>query len=210
VTGTARRGLPAAVVFDLGNVLIRWDPHPAVAAGMGEEEAARFLAADDFDFAAWNHLQDEGRTWEVAEAEVARTHPHWHGHATAYRRHFEHSLTGALEQNVSVLRALHAAGVPVFALTNWSSELFPHARERYAFLELFDDIVVSGDEGLAKPDPAVFELLRRRVGHALEECVFIDDSPANVAAARDAGLDSILFDDSTDLRAELVRRGLPA
>ena len=200
---------PSAVVFDLGNVLIRWDPHPAVAAGMGEEEAARFLSAEDFDFAAWNHRQDEGRTWEVAEAEVARTHPHWHGHATAYRRHFEHSLTGALEQNVSLLRALHAAGVPVFALTNWSSELFPHARERFEFLGLFDDIIVSGDEGLAKPDPEVFQLLRQRIGHPLQECVFVDDSPANVEAARVAGLDAILFDDTTDLGAELSRRGLP-
>jgi 2-haloacid dehalogenase len=206
VTTAAR---PAAVVFDLGNVLIRWNPHPAVAAGMGEEEATRFLSAEDFDFAAWNHRQDEGRTWEVAEDEVARTHPHWHGHASAYRKHFEHSLTGALEQNVSLLRALHRAEVPVFALTNWSSELFPHARERYDFLELFEDIVVSGDEGLAKPDPAVFDLLRQRIGRPLEECVFIDDSPVNVEAARGAGLDAILFDDTTDLRDELSRRGLP-
>ncbi len=201
--------VPAAVVFDLGNVLIRWDPHPAIAAGVGEQEAARFLSAEDFDFAAWNHRQDEGRTWAEAEAEVADAHPHWHEHATAYRANFGHSLTGALESNVSVLRALHAAGVPVFALTNWSSELFPHARERFDFLALFDDILVSGDEGLAKPDPAVFDLLRRRIGHELEECVFVDDSAANVAAARAAGLDAVHFEDTTDLRAELARRGLP-
>jgi 2-haloacid dehalogenase len=200
---------PAAVVFDLGNVLIGWDPRPAIAAGVGDSEAARFLSAEDFDFLAWNHVQDEGRTWAEAEAEVARSHPHWHGHATAYRRHFGESLTGALEHNVALLREIHAAGVPVFALTNWSAELFPHARERYDFLRLFDDILVSGEEGLAKPDPEVFELLRRRVGHPLEECVFIDDSPANVAAARAAGLDAVLFEDGTDLRAELARRGLP-
>ena len=209
MTQATHRETPAAVVFDLGNVLIRWDPHPAVAAGMGEEEATQFLTADDFDFAAWNHLQDEGRTWELAEAEVARTHPHWHGHATAYRKHFEHSLLGALEQNVSLLRALHAAGVPVFALTNWSSEMFPHARERYDFLALFDDIVVSGDEGLAKPDPAVFDVLRRRIGRPLEDCLFIDDSRVNIQAARAAGLDAVLFEDTTDLREELRRRGLP-
>src|SRR3954453_22542052 len=105
---------PAAVVFDLGNVLIRWDPYPALAAGVGAEEAARFLAAEDFDFAAWNHRQDAGRRWADAEAELLRTHPHWHEHASAYRTPFAASLSGAVDENVAVLRDLHAADVPVF------------------------------------------------------------------------------------------------
>lgn len=207
---TTVRGRPTAVVFDLGNVLIRWDPHPAVAAAMGDTEAARFLGADDFDFLAWNHVQDSGRTWGEAEDEVSRTHPHWHEHATAYRTHFGLSLTGALEENVAVLRDLHATGVPVFALTNWSAELFPHALERFAFLGLFADIVVSGAEGLAKPDPAVFDVLRHRVGRPLDECVFVDDSAANVAAASQVGMDAIRFTgDDPPLRAQLRSRGLP-
>ena len=197
-----------AVIFDLGNVLIRWDPHPAVAVAVGEHEATRFLAADDFDFLAWNHLQDSGRRWETAEAEVARTHPHWHPHATAYRAHFGHSLLGPIEENVAVLRDLHAAGVPVFALTNWSDELFPHALERFDFLALFADIVVSGAEGFAKPDPAVFEVLRRRIGRPLAGCVFVDDSAANVAAAEQAGLNAIRFT-GAPLRPQLRARGLP-
>src|SRR4051794_20001604 len=160
---------PSAVVFDLGNVLIRWDPHPAVAAGVGDEEAARFLAAEDFDFGAWNHEQDAGRPWDDAEQELDRTHPHWSEHAAAYRANFEHSLRGPLEDNVAVLEDLHRAGVPVFALTNWSAELFPVALERFGFLALFDDIVVSGAEQVAKPDAEVFEVLRRRVGRPLEE-----------------------------------------
>jgi 2-haloacid dehalogenase len=199
---------PAAVVFDLGNVLIRWDPLPALTVGVGEAEAARFLAAEDFDFAAWNHVQDSGRGWADAEAEVERTHPHWHRHARAYRAHFAHSLTGPVEDNVALLEDLHAAGVRLFALTNWSAELFPQALERFGFLSLFEDIVVSGDEGVAKPDPAIFTLLQERVGLPLEECVFIDDSAANVAAAAAAGLDAIRFAPGTDLRAQLVYRGL--
>jgi 2-haloacid dehalogenase len=203
------RTAPTAVVFDLGNVLVRWDPRPAVARGVGDQEAARFLAADDFDFLAWNHVQDAGRRWSDAELELSRTHPHWHRHAVAYRVNFADSLLGAVDANVAVLRDLHAAAVPVFALTNWSDELFPYALDRFDFLGLFDDIVVSGAEGVAKPDPEVFAVLRGRVGRPLSECVFVDDSLANVAAASDAGLDALLYDEDTDLRAQLRSRGLP-
>jgi 2-haloacid dehalogenase len=200
---------PEMVVFDLGNVLIRWDPHPAVARGVGAEEATRFLSAEDFDFLAWNHLQDAGREWPVAEDAVARSHPHWHEHALAYRAHFGESLVGAVDENVAVLRDLHAAGVALTALTNWSAELFPQALDRFDFLGLFDDIVVSGAEGVAKPDPAVFAVLRERVGRPLDRCVFVDDSAANVAAAAAAGLDAIHFDGEMPLRPQLRTRGLP-
>jgi 2-haloacid dehalogenase len=200
---------PTTVVFDLGNVLIRWDPHPAVARGVGADEATLFLAAEDFDFLAWNHVQDSGGRWAEAEEAVGRTHPHWHEHALAYRANFGESLVGPIDANVEVLRDLHEAGVPVFALTNWSDELFPHALERFDFLGLFEDIVVSGTVGLAKPDPAVFTLLAERIGRPLADCVFVDDSPANVAAAANAGMDAIRFTDDEPLRPQLRSRGLP-
>jgi 2-haloacid dehalogenase len=198
-----------AVVFDVGNVLIRWDPHPAVAAAVGDDEAARFLAAADFDFRAWNHAQDAGRPWSEAETEATRSHPHWREHILAYRAHFARSLLGPVESSVAVLEELHEHGVPLFALTNWSAELFPLAREQYGFLSLFDDIVVSGAEAVAKPAPEIFEILARRIGHPLDRCVFIDDSPANVEAATRAGLDAILFTDTGHLRDDLRARGLP-
>jgi len=200
---------PAAVVFDLGNVLIAWDPVAAIAQAVGQDEAQRFVADEAFGFQAWNHRQDEGRTWVDAEAEAAAAHPHWAHHARAYRTHFAHSLVGALPDTEVILRELHAAGIPLFALTNWSGELFPIARERFDFLHLFEDIVVSGDEGVAKPDPRIFAILRDRVGRPLQECVFVDDSPRNVAAAREAGLDAIVFTDTGHLRDDLRARGLP-
>ena len=201
--------VPTAVVFDLGNVLIRWDPRPAIAAAVGPAEADRFLTADDFDFGRWNATQDAGRPFAEAEDEVAASHPHWAAHVRGYRPHFARSLTGSLDDTVAVLRDLHAAAVPLYALTNWSAETFPLARDRFDFLDLFDDIVVSGAEGVAKPDPAIFALLRERVGRPLEECVFVDDGPRNVAAAAEAGMDAIRFTDTGHLRSDLRDRGLP-
>lgn len=198
-----------AVVFDLGNVLIRWDPHPAIAAGVGPAEATRFLTADDFDFGTWNREQDAGRPWEQAEAAVAASHPHWREHAAAYRTHFARSIEHQIDDSVTILHELHSAGVPLFALTNWSGELFPVARARYPFLRLFEDIVISGDERVAKPDPKIFGILQRRVGRPLQHCVYVDDSSANVDAARGAGLDAVLFSDTGHLRADLTARGLP-
>ena len=202
------RTTPAAVVFDLGNVLIGWDPHPAVAAAMGPDEATRFMSADDFDFSAYNHEQDLGRPWDEAEAALSRSHPHWHEHAIAYRTHFDLSLS-ELGDNVAVLRDLHGAGVRLHALTNWSQELFPRALERFDFLQLFETIVVSGEERVAKPDAQVFALLERRIGQPLTDCVFIDDNPKNVEAARAAGLDAVHLTEQVSLRAELRARGLP-
>jgi 2-haloacid dehalogenase len=200
---------PEAVVFDLGNVLIDWDPHPAIAAAVGDAEATRFLTADDFDFGAWNHEQDAGRPFEDSEeAAVART-PHWREHILAYRANFDRSLQRGIAPTVDVLRDLHAAGIRVFALTNWSAELFPVARRRFDFLALFEDIVVSGEEKLAKPDPRIFELLALRTGVPPEACVFVDDKPENVEAARVAGMDGIVFVDDGSLRAQLRDRGLP-
>jgi 2-haloacid dehalogenase len=209
MTADSRDATPAGVVFDLGNVLIDWDPHPAIAAGVGEEEARRFLAADDFDFTAWNHGPDSGGTWADAEAAVRRDHPHWLEHALAYRANFPASMLGEVEGTVGIVRDLHEHGVPVFGLTNWSQELYPHAPARFEFLTLLDDVVVSGTEGVAKPDPRIYELLRERTGLPLERLVFVDDKQSNVDGAAALGMDAILFTDASALRAQLRGRGLP-
>jgi len=200
---------PVGVVFDLGNVLIDWDPYAAIAAGVGADEARRFLAAADFDFMAFNHGPDSGGDWTEAEAEVERTHPHWAAHARAYRRHFTESLRGEVPGTVDLVRELHAAGIPMWGLTNWSHELYPHAPATFAFLELLDDVVVSGTEGVAKPDPRIFEIVRVRTGHDLSRLVFVDDRADNVAAAAAAGMDGVLFTGADQLRADLRVRGLP-
>ena len=198
---------PTGVVWDLGNVLIDWDPTAAVAAGVGDEEARRFLAS--FDFREWNHGPDAGGSWENAEAWLDAEHPHWSAHGRAYRTHFAKSLLGEVPGSVDLVRELHAAGIPQWGLTNWSAELYPHAPATFDFLALLEDVVVSGVEGVAKPDPAVYELLVARTGHALTELVFVDDRADNVAAAADSGLHALLFTDADRLRTDLRRRGLP-
>jgi 2-haloacid dehalogenase len=201
--------MSAGLVWDLGNVLIDWDPVAAVAAGVGEAEARRFMEAADFDFMAFNHGPDAGGSWDEAEDAVRRSHPHWVEHALAYRANFELSLVGEVPGTVDLLRELHAAGIPQWGLTNWSHELWPHAPERFEFLSLLEDVVVSGTEGVAKPDPAIFALTAERAGLPPERLVFVDDKELNVEAARAAGMDGIVFTGADELRLLLRERGLP-
>ena len=197
------------VVFDLGNVLIDWDPSAAIAACVGPVEARRFLDADDFDFMAWNHGPDSGGSWDDAEADVRRTHPHWVDHALAYRAHFAASLLGEVPGAVDVVRDLHAAGIPLIGLTNWSDELYPHAPRQFPFLELLGDVVVSGTVGAAKPDRRAYEIAAERLGLPLDRLVFVDDKQLNVDAAAALGMDAIRFTDAAALRTEPRSRGLP-
>lgn len=197
----------SAVVWDFGNVLISWDPFPAVAAGVGEAEAHRFF--EEFDFQSWNYACDAGGTWAEAMRQLEEENPHWLRHGRAYVDNFPLSLVGPVPGTHELVRELHAAGVRQLGLTNWSHELYPHAPETYDVVGLLDDVVVSGTEKLAKPDPAIYRLVGERAGAPLERLVFVDDSPANVAAASELGMRAIRFTDADSLRVELRAAGLP-
>ena len=200
---------PAGVVLDLGNVLIDWQPALAIAAGVGAVEAERFLTAEDFDFLAWNHLQDAGRPWAEGVAEVRRTHPHWAAHAAAYLEHFPASLS-EVPGTIDVVRDLRAAGLPLVGLTNWSDELYyPHAAGRFEVLALLDDVVVSGEVKVAKPDPRAYLIAAERAGLPVERLAFVDDRQTNVDAAVALGMHGVLFTDAATLRADLRALGLP-
>ena len=197
---------PDAVVFDLGGVLIRWDPRHLYRQLMPEDEIDAFL--DEVGFHAWNHEQDAGAAWGPAVEEHAALFPHRRELLAAYPARFPDSLDGPVEGTVAILAELHAAGTRLVALTNWSAELFPHAEAAFEFLALFEGIVVSGREGVAKPDPAVFDLLLSRYDLDPARTVFVDDSPANVAAAAAAGLQALAFTGPDQLRRDLSRLGL--
>ena len=196
----------STVVFDLGGVLIDWDPRYLYRRLMPEDEVEAFL--DEIGFAAWNHAQDAGRSWADAVAAHAVLHPQRRELIEAYPQRFVDTLGGPITATVAILEELHSAGVRLLALSNWSAETFQVARGEYAFLDRFDGIVVSGEERVTKPDPRIFAILLER--HQLEaaDTVFIDDSPANIAAARAAGLVTIRYESPGRLRDRLTQVGL--
>lgn len=196
------------VVFDLGGVLIDWDPRYLYRSMLGsDDQVETFL--EEIDFAAWNHAQDAGaRPWAEAVAALGDRFPHRRELIAAYPERFGETLAGPIDGSVAVLRELHARGVPLLALTNWSAETFPVARARFGFLDLFDGIVVSGEEGVAKPDPEVFARLVGRYTLDPAATVLVDDREDNVTAARAAGLQGLLFTGPDRLRRDLSRLGL--
>jgi 2-haloacid dehalogenase len=196
----------STVIFDLGAVVLQWAPHLPYEQVLPADEVPGFMAR--IDFWNWNRAHDAGQLFEVGERDLIEKFPDSAVAVRAYREHFPHALTGMVEGTGAVIAELQQAGVRLLALTNWSAETFPHARQRFGLLERFDDIVVSGTELLAKPDPELFRLVCRR--HQLDptSCVFVDDSPANVAAAAALGITAVQFSDATRLRAELVDLGL--
>ena len=197
------------VVFDLGGVVVLWDPVPAVAAVVGKKRAEHFVHGREFDFAAWNHAQDSGRSWSDAEAAATSSHPELAEEIAAYRPNFALSLQGLVPGMAGILRTLHDRGVRLVALTNWSAETIHHGPEAFPeVFALFDDIVVSGAECVAKPDRQIFQILARRLRHPIDGVVYVDDNLRNVDAARAAGMDAVRFTDAPTLRGELQGRGL--
>ena len=195
------------VVFDLGGVLIDWNPRHLYRQLFDDEAAMeRFLA--EVCHTAWNEEQDRGRTFAEAIEEAAGRFPEERALIEAYHQRWGEMLAGPIEGSVAVLAELKEAGHELHALTNWSVETFPIARERYAFLDWFGSILVSGEERLIKPDPRIFELLLERIGRTAEACVYIDDNPKNAAAAAALGFDAVHFRSPAQLRADLTRLGV--
>lgn len=197
------------MVFDLGGVLIDWDPRYLYRRLLAsEEEVERFLGT--VCTPEWNRAQDAGRSWAEAVDTLAARHPDQAGLIAAYRDRWPEMIAGPFEETVRVLADLRAAGVALYALTNWSAETFPVAQRRFDFLRWFEGTVVSGQEQLVKPDPRLYRLLAQRHGLDLRHSVFIDDTPANVVAARELGMLGLDFVDAERLRADLTAHGLLA
>jgi 2-haloacid dehalogenase len=202
-------GRAPVIVFDLGGVLIDWNPRHLYRKLFDDEAAMeRFLSeVCNHD---WNLCQDAGRPFAEAVAELAERHPEQRPLIEAYWRRWPEMIAGPIDDAVLVLVELRRAGLELHALTNWSAETFWVARERFEFLTWFRSIPVSAEIGLVKPDPRIFGLLLERIGCTAGGCLYIDDNPANVAAARALGFDVIHFQDGRRLRAEMAARGLAA
>lgn len=206
---TAPPAPPTTVVLDLGNVLVRWEPERAWAH-LDPADVAAFRA--EVDFRAWNLAMDAGRSGADAVADLEASAPQ-HAHVgRAYVERFLDTLAGPVPGTRAVVEELDAAGVRLLALTNWSDELFERAGavlEDVVGLSTFEDVVVSGRERLAKPDPALFRRVLERFGLDAGATTFVDDSPANVEAAAALGMRAVLFTGADALREDLAGMGLP-
>jgi 2-haloacid dehalogenase len=196
------------VIFDIGGVLLDWDPRHLYRKLIDDPgELADFLAR--ICTTEWHHAHDLGVPTLESCRELAREHP---GHAElimAWAERGEEMIAGQIDGTVEVLADLSQAGVPCLMLSNMEAETFPLRRERFAFMRYFDGCVVSGIEGIAKPDPAIIKLLLTRYRLDPARTVLIDDNPDNITMAEQAGLKAIRFADPGQLRGDLRALGLP-
>ena len=198
---------PSVVVFDLGGVLLDWDPRYLYRKLLPDEEAVeQFLTS--VCTLDWNAKQDLGRSVAEAVAELNALHPNKIELIHAYYDRWYDSIGSTIEGCVDLLERLHEEGVRLYGLTNWPADTFPAARQRYEFLTRFHDIIVSGEVKVGKPDPRVFELLFRRCGFRPEDSVFIDDLIENIEVARSLGMHGIHFQSPDQVETELKKLGL--
>lgn len=196
----------STVVFDLGNVLVDWDPYLVFADRMSRDEWQEF--AETADFPALNLLADGGTPLHEVVALATQKHP-YHGELIGqYFDGFDRSLNGAIPGMVEIVEELLTGGVRLLGLTNWSAETFHHAAASAPVIERLEAVMVSGREGLAKPDPRIFAHLRDTFALSPAETVFVDDSPPNVHGAADLGFTAIRFTGATQLRDGLRKLDL--
>lgn len=196
------------MVFDLGNVLIDWNPRHLYRRHFPDDDAGMEAFLATVCPPSFNDELDAGRPFAEAVAERAARFPDHAPLIELWQRDWEQMLGDPIEASVEILADLRAGGVPRYALSNWSAETFPIARDRFAFLGWFDGIVISGEVGCIKPDPAIFAALAERFGLTPATTVFVDDNHVNVEGGRQLGFDAVLFTTPDQLRADLVARGL--
>lgn len=187
MTAATRRSI---VIFDLGGVLLEWNPRHLYRKLIQDEASCeRFLA--EVCHPDWNVRQDAGRSFAEAEAEAIARHPDKAELIRAWLLRFDEMIPRAIQGTVDILERLHARGVPLYALTNFSGETFRPTRKRFPFFDRFRGIVVSGDEKMLKPEARIYRLLCERYGVDPKEAVFIDDSPKNAEGAGAVGISTL-------------------
>ena len=199
--------MPRSVVFDLGGVLIDWDPRYLYRKLLSDEpEIDRFLKT--VCTPEWNALQDGGRPIAEATRRLVAERLEHASLIQAYYTRWAEMVAGPIDETVDVLRELKRRGIPLYALTNWSAETFPLVEHQYPFMGWFKGILVSGREHLKKPDPRIFRLLLRRYGLTAGKTLFIDDNADNITSARALGILARRFTSPGTLRSDLTHLGV--
>lgn len=191
------------VIFDLGGVLIDWNPR-YVFRTIFDDEAAMEDFLMNVTTPDWNEEQDAGRLIATATEELVTQHPNFEAEIRAYYGRWTEMLNGAIQETVDILTKIYEGKqYRLYALTNWSGELFPYALENFEFLQYFEGILVSGNEGLKKPDIRIYDLILDRYGINPETAVFIDDNFRNIEAAKKVNLHTIHFQSPQQLATDL-------
>lgn len=195
------------VVFDIGNVLVHWEPRALYRKIFATEAEVEWFISNVCN-SAWNQEQDRGRSFAEAVGEATARFPEHAEAIAAYDRRWHETVLGPIDGTVDILDELRQRGTPLYAITNFNQDKFRETLARFSFLGAFRDIVVSGDERVLKPDPAIYRLLLERNGLAAASCVFIDDSEKNVRGAEAVGMKAIHFTTPDALRTELMALGV--
>lgn len=198
---------PTAVVFDLGGVLMDWNPRYVYRTLFGDEESMeRFLS--EVCTMDWHAAHDRGVPFDRSCAALAAAHPDQAELIWAWATRSEEMVAGPIDGTVEILAELKATGMACYALTNMEAETYPRRRERFAFMRWFDGVMVSSQEGVIKPDPEIFHRLLARFGLRAPDTMFIDDAERNIAAAAALGFRAVRFTSPADLRVRLRAEGL--
>lgn len=203
-------GRPGVVVFDLGGVLMEWDPRHLFRKIFKDDVAGMEWFLTHVCSQTWNLMQDAGRGFDEGVAELSLRFPTYRDHIAAYHERWEEMVPYIFDDVSAVLTEISSAGTPLYCITNFSSEKFDIVRRKYAFFDLFDGIVVSGKIKLIKPDPAIFLHFLEKFGLRAADCVFIDDSMVNIAAAGALGFHTIHHMSPGGTKEQLAGLGLLA
>lgn len=197
---------PQAVIFDIGNVLIEWQPERFYDRVIGPER--RRAMFDAVDLHGMNDRVDRGGAFAGTIYDTARTYPDWHDEIRMWHDNWIEMASPAIDRSLRLLRALRAGGIPVFALTNFGTEIFDYAATHYPFLREFDRHYISGHMKVIKPDPEIYRQVEADCGLHPETLLFTDDRPDNIAIARSRGWQTHLFRGPDGWADVLVAAGL--
>lgn len=197
-----------AIIFDFGNVLLEWNPRHVYRRYFPNDDAAMENFLHEVNFMEWNAQQDKGRSFAEGVAELSRQFPQYAGLIQAYHDNWKDSIGNHLEGTVEIMKRLKKEGYRLYGLSNWSAETFPQMRDKFDFFKLLDEIVISGEVGMIKPEPEIFQHTLERIGEPADACLFIDDAPANVQQAQKMGFATIQFHSPEQLETELHKLGV--
>lgn len=198
---------PTSVVFDIGNVLISWDPRNLYQHHFEDSDELNWFL-DEVVTMDWHTKHDAGLPISEGIAQLSKKHPKYAAKISLFDIHWRKTIMGEISGSVEILKKLKAKGIPLFAITNYSKEKFPELVQEFDFVDCFKDIVISGEEGIVKPDPKIYQIAKERFGLRDGEALFVDDREENINVAVQEGFLGHHFKGPDILHTALIKLGL--